>query len=183
MGYSPLVRATTGISRLWRSNDPADTGFYDATTIFPDHVAARITAIAALAALIGRETTGTAVRVHISQAEVAVNQLGTAFVAEAARAQGLTVTDDAAVHGVHPCEGDDEWCVVSVQSDAHRAAVAAALGEAELPSEPADFNAASILRIVTVVCCAASLPCTRPLASSEVVPETKTSGPLFTART
>ena len=142
MGYGPLVRATTGISRLWRSNDPADTGFYDATTIFPDHVAARITAIAALAALIGRETTGTAVRVHISQAEVAVNQLGTAFVAEAARAQGLTVTDDAAVHGVHPCEGDDEWCVVSVQSDAHRAAVAAALGEAELPSEPADFNAA-----------------------------------------
>ncbi len=76
MGYGPLVRATTGISRLWRSDDPADTGFYDATTIFPDHVAARITAIAALAALIGRETTGTAVRVHISQAEVAVNQLG-----------------------------------------------------------------------------------------------------------
>ena len=48
MGYGPLVRATTGVSRLWCSDDPADTGFYDATTIFPDHVAARITAIAAL---------------------------------------------------------------------------------------------------------------------------------------
>jgi len=47
---------------------------------------------------------------------------------------------------------------------------------------PADFSAASILRIVTMVCCAASLPCTRPLASSDVVPETKTNGPLFTVR-
>ena len=60
--------------------------FYDATTIFPDHVAARITAIAALAAFIGREHSGTGAHVHISQAEAAVNQLATAYVAEAARA-------------------------------------------------------------------------------------------------
>ena len=52
MGYGPLVRATTGVSRLWTSDEPDDPGFYDATTIFPDHVSARITAIAALAALI-----------------------------------------------------------------------------------------------------------------------------------
>ena len=42
---------------------------------------------------------------------------------------------------------------------------------------PADFRPASILRMVTSVCSAASLPCTRPLESSEVVPETKTNGP------
>ena len=73
MGYGPLVRATTGITRLWTSVD--DRGFYDATTIFPDHVVARITAIAALASLIGRDRTGTGAHVHISQAEAAVNQL------------------------------------------------------------------------------------------------------------
>ena len=39
MGYGPLVRATTGVTRLWTSVD--DPGFYDATTIFPDHVVAR----------------------------------------------------------------------------------------------------------------------------------------------
>ena len=51
MGYGPLVRATTGVTKLWTSED--DPGFYDATTIFPDHVVARITAVAALASLIG----------------------------------------------------------------------------------------------------------------------------------
>ena len=88
MGYGPLVRATTGVSRLWTSGEPADPGFYDATTIFPDHVVARITAIAALAALINRDATGVGAHVHISQAEAAVNQLATSYVTEAARATG-----------------------------------------------------------------------------------------------
>ena len=69
MGYGPLVRATTGVSRLWTSDD--DPGFYDATTIFPDHVVARITAIAALASLIGRERTGTGAHVHIAHVSTA----------------------------------------------------------------------------------------------------------------
>ena len=140
MGYGPLVRATTGVSRLWRSDDPADAGFYDATTIYPDHVAARITAIAALAALIRRDSISAGARVHISQAEVAVNQLCTVFVAEAARAEGLTVVGGDAIHGVHPCAGDDEWCVVSVRSDTDRAALAAVLGEAELPRDRSRFQ-------------------------------------------
>ena len=83
MGYGPLVRATTGITRLWTSDD--DPGFYDATTIFPDHVVARITAIAALASLIGRDRAGTGAHVHISQAEAAVNQLAASYVTDAAQ--------------------------------------------------------------------------------------------------
>ena len=81
---------------------------------------ARITAIAALAALIGRDRTGTGAHVHISQAEAAVNQLATAYVTEAARAARLPVADDPAVHAVYPCDGDDEWCVISLRSDADR---------------------------------------------------------------
>ncbi|MEO3759408.1 CoA transferase [Mycobacterium sp. B14F4] len=122
MGYGPLVRATTGVTSLWTSRDG---GFYDATTIFPDHVSARLTAIAALAALIRRDRTGDGAHTHVSQAEAAVHQLATAYVAEAARAVGLEVADDAAAHGVYPCAGDDEWCVVSLRTDAERAAVAA----------------------------------------------------------
>jgi len=132
MGYGPLVRATTGVTWLWTSDDAARGSFYDATTIFPDHVAARITAIAALAALIGRGHTGTGAHVHISQAEVAVNQLATAYVAEAARLAHLPVADDPAVHLVHPCEGDDEWCVISLRNDDDRAALAAVTGGADV---------------------------------------------------
>jgi crotonobetainyl-CoA:carnitine CoA-transferase CaiB-like acyl-CoA transferase len=142
MGYGPLVRATTGVTWLWTSVDAPPGSFYDATTIFPDHVVARITAIAALAALIHRVRTGTGAHVHISQAEAAVNQLATAYVAEAARAGQLTVADDAAVHAVYPCDGDDEWCVISLRSDDERAALAAVMGRAELSRNRADLIAA-----------------------------------------
>ena len=145
MGYGPLVRATTGVTWLWTSQDTEAApraSFYDATTIFPDHVAARLTAIAALAAFIGREHSGTGAHVHISQAEAAVNQLATAYVAEAARAAGLRVADDPAVHAVYPCDGDDEWCVISLRSDADREAMAATLGRDALPGDRAGLFAA-----------------------------------------
>ena len=137
MGYGPLVRATTGVSRLWASDDPADTGFHDATTIFPDHIAARITAIAALAAMVG----DTGAHVHISQAEVAVNSLATTFVTEAARDLGLSVDTGNGYHGVHRCAGDDEWCVVSLRDACDRAALATELDVDPLPSERAELDA------------------------------------------
>jgi crotonobetainyl-CoA:carnitine CoA-transferase CaiB-like acyl-CoA transferase len=128
MGYGPLVRATTGVTWQWASEDAPRGSFYDATTIFPDHISARITAIAALAAVIGRHRTGTGAHVHISQAEAAVNQLATAYAAEAARAARLSVADDTAVHTVYPCDGDDEWCVISLRDDDDRAALTAITG-------------------------------------------------------
>jgi len=120
MGYGPLVRAATGVTWLWTSTDAEPDSFYDATTVFPDHVAARLTAVAALAAMIRREHTETGAHVHIPQAEAAVNQLTAVYVAEAARAAGVPVTEDEAIHGVYPCAGDDEWCVISVRSDNDR---------------------------------------------------------------
>jgi crotonobetainyl-CoA:carnitine CoA-transferase CaiB-like acyl-CoA transferase len=150
MGYGPLVRATTGVSGLWTDRHAGDTdtetetdtapGFYDATTIFPDHVAAKITAIAALAALIQREPGPAVARVHISQAEVAVNQLAVAYVADDAVARGLPLQVDDAVHAVLPCAGDDEWCVVSIASDTQRRALATLLGE--LPTDDAGLREA-----------------------------------------
>ena len=137
MGYGPLVRATTGVTKLWASED--DPGFYDATTIFPDHVVARITAIAALSSLIGREQTGAGAHVHISQAEAAVNQLAASYVTDAARTAGLPVADDSAVHGVYPCAGDDEWCVISLPTAADRDALAVAMGVSTLPDNRGDL--------------------------------------------
>ncbi|OBJ48952.1 CaiB/BaiF CoA-transferase family protein [Mycobacterium sp. 1423905.2] len=122
LGYGPLVRAATGVTRLWTSDeapqDAARHAFYDATTIFPDHVVGRITAIGALAALIRRESSASGANVHVSQAEAVVNQLDTLFVTEAARAGGIDdIRADTSVHAVYPCAGDDEWCVISIRSD------------------------------------------------------------------
>jgi crotonobetainyl-CoA:carnitine CoA-transferase CaiB-like acyl-CoA transferase len=137
MGYGPLVRATTGLTRLW--------SFYDATTIFPDHVVARITAISALAALIHRDHTGRAARVHVSQAEVVVNQLDTTYVTQAAdSAHPGLVELDPAVHAVYPCAGDDEWCVISLRHHQDRVAVAGLIGDAELAEWTATLPPAEV---------------------------------------
>lgn len=124
LGYGPLVRATTGVTRLWTSGGApgdADTGrhgFYDATTVFPDHVVGRVTAIGALAALIHRNRAGRGAHVHVSQAEVVVNQLDTLYVTQAALAAGVAqIREDTALHAVYPCAGDDEWCVISIRTD------------------------------------------------------------------
>lgn len=132
MGYGPLVRATIGLTRLWTSPqhvlDSGEPGsgrhaFYDATTIFPDHVVGRITAIGALAGLIRRKRTGVGAHIHVSQAEAVINQLDTLYVTQAAVAGSGDVNTDSVEHAVLPCAGDDEWCVVSIESDADRRAI------------------------------------------------------------
>lgn len=133
MGYGPLVRATIGVTRLWTSDDaPTTTGrhpFFDATTIFPDHVVGRISAIGALAGLIRRLRLGIGARIHVSQSEAAINQLDIRYVAQAAEVSGVgTVEEDPAEHHVLACAGDDEWCVVSLRSDDDRRATAAVVG-------------------------------------------------------
>jgi len=128
MGYGPLVRATIGVTRLWASEQAGPAArhpFYDATTIFPDHVVGRISAIGALAGLIRRHRTGAGARIHVSQAEAAINQLDTIYVTQAAEVSRVgDVIEDGAVHRVLACAGDDEWCVVSLRSQADRHAVA-----------------------------------------------------------
>jgi crotonobetainyl-CoA:carnitine CoA-transferase CaiB-like acyl-CoA transferase len=141
MGYGPLVRAATGVTRLWTSDeapsDDARHAFYDATTIFPDHVVGRVTSIAALAALIHRDRTGEGAHVHISQAEVVVNQLDTLFVTQAALRAGVAeACDDTSVHAVYPCAGDDEWCVISIRSDSEWHCATAVLEKPELADDP-----------------------------------------------
>jgi crotonobetainyl-CoA:carnitine CoA-transferase CaiB-like acyl-CoA transferase len=141
MGYGPLVRATTGVTRLWTSEeaqaDSSRHAFYDATTIFPDHVVGRVTAIAALAALIRRDRTDDPAHVHISQAEVVVNQLDTLYVAQAASGAGVApVCADTSVHAVYPCAGDDEWCVISIENDAQWRCAAEVFGDPTLADDP-----------------------------------------------
>lgn len=137
LGYGPLVRAATGVTSMWtcdQANPTARHPFYDATTIFPDHVVGRITAIGALAALIRRKRRGLGARVHVSQAEAGINQLDTGFVMLAAESAGgaAQVMHAETEHLVLPCAGDDEWCVVSLAGDADRRAVAAVTGDVPL---------------------------------------------------
>jgi hypothetical protein len=153
MGYGPLVRAATGVTRLWtaidQGDDPGDTtrhDFYDATTIFPDHVVGRITAIAALSALIRCHRTGGGAHVHVSQAEAVVNQLDTLYVTSAAVAAGrASVQPDTCLHAICPCAGDDEWCVISITCDAEWFSAADLMDHSEWVDDPRFATAAARL--------------------------------------
>ena len=50
------------------------------------------------------------------------------------------MTDDESIHGVYPCAGDDEWCVISVRSDTDRAALSRVIG-GDVPDDRAPFIA------------------------------------------
>ena len=166
LGYGPLVRATTGVTSLWTSDQPnpaARHPFYDATTIFPDHVVGRISAIGALAGLIRRQRSGLGARLHVSQAEAGINQLDTCFVTLAAETagHGEPVRHDDAQHLVLRCAGDDEWCVVSLLSESDRRAAADVTGGEDLTDWAAQHSpqqAAALLQAVGI----AAGPMNRP---------------------
>ena len=149
MGYGPLVRAAVGLTYLWRDPDDAG-GFSDGITIYPDHVAARVLAIGALAALVRRRRTGQGGTASVSQAEVFLNAMATGFLQESLVPGSLVPmgnqSEFAAPHGVFPCEGDDEWCVVCVRTDAEWARLCQAIGRPELAADPELASLAQRLR-------------------------------------
>ena len=117
MGYGPLVRASTGLSGLWRYPDD-EAGYSDASTIYPDHIAARIEAVAILAKLVARRRDGRGGTVSVAQAEVILGQLQHQLAMESVRPGSLAPDGrDDAPYGLFPCAGDDEWCVITVRGD------------------------------------------------------------------
>ena len=135
LGYGPLVRASLGLSAEWRYPGE-EAGFCDATTVYPDHVAARFGAVSALALLIRRQRTGRGGSASIAQAEVYLTHVAREIAA-------LTADGDVAwpaagaPWGVFPCKGDDEWCVVTVRDQAEWQGLCVALGRPDLASDPA----------------------------------------------
>lgn len=124
MGYGPLVRAATGLTDAWRYPGDPD-GFSDSVTVYPDHVAGRMSAIAALALLIRRRRTNAGGHASIAQTEVMLAQ----FANEIARAGlGEAMPAPDAPWGVFPAQGDDEWCVVCGRGDADWQRLAGVIG-------------------------------------------------------
>ncbi|MEU7740871.1 CoA transferase [Nonomuraea sp. NPDC049158] len=138
MGYGPLVRASAGLTGLWRDTE-VEAGFCDGITIYPDHIAARVGAVAVLAALIERRRTGKGGTVSVAQAETILTQLSTGFLRESLEPGSFTAHGNSgewdAPQGVYPCAGDDEWCVVSVDGDEQWRGLCAVIGRADLGAD------------------------------------------------
>lgn len=148
LGYGPLVRAAAGFTDQWaypgepddspslrsphdvspslRSPQPA---FCDAVTVYPDHVAARIGALAALALLLRRERTGTGGAASVAQSEVMISHLAAEI---AGKVAGLPEDRPEHPWGLFPAAGDDAWVAVTVRDDADNRALHTVIGKQPL---------------------------------------------------
>lgn len=149
MGYGPLVRASSGMTGLWRYPDD-ETSFGDATTIFPDHLAARVSATAILAMLIERESSGIGGTVSLAQAETILMTLSSELMAESMHPGWLEASGNRgcfdAPSNLFACVGDDEWCVIDVQGDAQWQSLCAQMDRPDLSKDQRFMSAEQRLR-------------------------------------
>ena len=137
LGYGPLVRASTGLAKRWVYPGEPDS-FSDGVTVYPDHVAARVGIVGALALLIRRMRTGEGGSASVSQAEVMLGHMAADVAALGAAAEGHRVDRPVppTPWGLFPAAGDDEWVVVSVRDEAEWHALCAAIEREELLDDP-----------------------------------------------
>ncbi|MEU1953456.1 CaiB/BaiF CoA transferase family protein [Nocardia rhamnosiphila] len=138
MGYGPLVRAATGLTGVWRS-DVEGSLPGDAATIYPDHIAARVCGVAALAALIGRRRGIEVTAVHVAQSEVVLGHLADVLVLESvecgAGAAWARRGGGGAPAGLYACAGEDEWCAITVREEAEWHSLCEVIGRPDLLSD------------------------------------------------
>ena len=190
MGYGPLVRAGSGLTWLWR-RDAGSTYFGDGITIYPDHLAGRVCALAALACVLDRERTGTGAHITVAQSDITLVQLAELLAAESIDpgavqppgrpARGLVGTV------VLAAAGEDEWCVVDPRTTEQLAALRRHLGlapEDDLDGALADHVRARDARSVADELQAAGVPAAPMLRPHELAddPAVRKRQTLFTTR-
>jgi crotonobetainyl-CoA:carnitine CoA-transferase CaiB-like acyl-CoA transferase len=134
--YGPLNSAFAGVTWLW--NHPGAPYPAGSSLNHPDHVAAKLAAVAVLAALEHRRRSGEGQRIEMSQAEAAAYLQGEAYLEAATTGRPAGQRGNAALHacphGVYPSAGEDRWLAIAVVGDDAWARFAACLG---WPPEPA----------------------------------------------
>ena len=119
-GYGPSTLGPSGVLRLWDYDDtdlPTGGG-----TIFPDQFVGRLGAVAALASIIGRESSTTgAAHVEVAQIEAAMGAIADLLAAESVEPGSVTARgarhETATPWGVYPTQGEDQWVVITCRDD------------------------------------------------------------------
>jgi crotonobetainyl-CoA:carnitine CoA-transferase CaiB-like acyl-CoA transferase len=98
-----------------------------------DYVGGLHTAVAIIGALAKRRASGLGCHLDVSQFECSVAMIGSSLLASTVTGQAPARTGSrsasAAPQGCYRCAGEDQWCTVSVQTDAQWRALLHGLGE------------------------------------------------------
>jgi crotonobetainyl-CoA:carnitine CoA-transferase CaiB-like acyl-CoA transferase len=144
-GYGPNTHPVSGLQHLWNFPEDEDSPA-GSTNVYPDHFVARVGLMAILAGLIDRKRTGKGCHTDAAQFETAISLLGDLYAQESlssgsVRPQG-NASSRGAPWGCYRCEGEDEWCVINVRSDAEWQKLRSAIGDPDWAQNPA-YNGAA----------------------------------------
>jgi crotonobetainyl-CoA:carnitine CoA-transferase CaiB-like acyl-CoA transferase len=139
VSFGPILMAFSGMAYLWR--DPAiERPGAGCQTAFPDYVAPSYGALAILAALHYRGRTGKGQYIDISQAETAASMLGPAYLEWLINGRDPEPVGNfspfAAPHGCYRCQGDDRWCVISIETQEEWERFCEVIGHREWAASP-----------------------------------------------
>ena len=131
-GYGPNTQVTGGMTHLWDYPDVERPS--GSQSIFPDHWAGRMGALAAVAAVLGRRRGVMEGGCHaeVCQVEQVVGVMGDLLARESLRAGSVRPQgnrrDRGSPWGFFACEGEDQWVAICCRDDAEWAALAGLIG-------------------------------------------------------
>ena len=185
-GYGPNTQVTGGMTHLWDYPDVERPS--GSQSIFPDHWAGRMGALAAVAAVLGRQRGVMAGGCHaeVCQVEQVVGVMGDLLARESLQTGSVKPQgnrrDRGAPWGFFRCEGEDQWVAICCRIDAEWAALAALIGlddpalanhdarrerEDEVEEAVSAWTRTLSKQAVTETCLAAGVPAGPMLTSGE----------------
>ena len=151
-GYGYHAAAASGFYEVTGWNDRAPGGPFNAYT---DTIAPRFLAATLMAALDHRRRTGEGQYIDQAQMESALHFLAPELLdvqlsGLSPRRQG-NFSPTAAPHDAYPCLGNDQWCAIAVETDAHWRSLRTALGSPAWAADPALCTVAGRLAQIELV--------------------------------
>ena len=131
-GYGPNTQVTGGMTHLWDYPDVERPS--GSQSIFPDHWAGRMGALAAVAAVLGRRrgVTDAGCHAEVCQVEQVVGVMGDLLARESLQPGSVKPQgnrrDRGAPWGFFACGGEDQWVAICCRDDAEWAALAGLIG-------------------------------------------------------
>ncbi len=185
-GYGPNTQVTGGMTHLWDYPDVDRPS--GSQSIFPDHWAGRMGALAAVAGVLGRRRGVMAHGCHseVCQVEQTVGVMGDLLARESLQAGSVRPQgnrrDLGTPWGFFACDGEEQWVAICCRSDAEWAALCALAGiddpsmatldarrqrEDEVEQSVSAWTRTLSKHAVTEACLAAGVPAGPMLTSGE----------------
>ncbi|MFO8010524.1 MAG: CoA transferase [Dehalococcoidia bacterium] len=136
--YGPMLSAASGMLSIWaQPDDPYPVG---SNAPIPDHMASKYVAVAAIAALDYRRRTGKGQYIHMAQTEVAAGMIGEYYLDYTMNQRVPEPVGNrsqyAVPNGCYRCQGEDQWCAITVFTDEEWHSLCHAMGNPELADDP-----------------------------------------------